>query len=415
MSINVLSFVFFNTYYFHNYYFIRIFAENLKTINVMMKEKDNIQVSSDYEMLRKQNDGTCKVTIENKDGIILPDNLFIKELHINNCSNIVLPANLHVAGDLFIGNSNNITFDEATQIDKDLILKYCYAISVPSSVKLNGGIKVRNVQFNTFTLPLVVKGSLLIQDTNIPSLPDNLIIRDDLRIESNSIKELPLNLRVGHNVYLQHSTINRIQNGLICERLLLPDNIVTFPDEYIVTLEISGKYSTLDKLDFKKHPCHNIAIPDNGFYEHPIYEGYRANICMGLPILTELKETHIWKMYDKEYMYPNGRILEIIKKNGNVYYCQSIVNNKRKFCVIQIDEDVFICGKNLTDAKLQLIRYSFQKTFWKTMYFGANTKVALDTAKAIFGMFKHYLKINNDVSLPIKDKYTIKEIIDLTN
>ena len=49
------------------------------------------------------------------------------------------------------------------------------------------------------------------------------------------------------------------------------------------------------------------------------------------------------------------------------------------------------------------------------MYFGTNTKVALDTAKAIFGMFKHYLKINNDVSLPIKDEYTIKELIELTN
>jgi len=381
----------------------------------MKKEKDNVQNSSDYDKLLKQNDGTCKVTIENKEGVILPDNLFIKELHINNCSNIVLPANLHVTGDLFIGNSNNITFDESTQIDKDLILKYCYDISIPSSVKLNGGVKVRNVQFNTFTLPLVVKGSLYLINTNISSLPDNLIIRDDFRIESNSIKELPLNLRVGHSIYLQHSTINRIQNGLICERLILPDNVVTFPDEYIITNEIGGKYETLDKLDFKKHPCQTIAIPDNGFYEHPIYEGYRANICMGLPILIEKEKTRIWTMYDKEYMYPNGRILEIIKKNGNVYFCKSIVNNKRNFCIIQIDEDVFICGKNLTDAKLKLIRYSFQKTFWKIMYFDTNMKVPHDIAKAILGMFKHYLKINNDVSLPVKDEYTIGEIIELTN
>lgn len=381
----------------------------------MTKEKDNIQVSSDYDKLLKQNDGTCKVTIENKDGILLPDNLFIKDLHINNCRNIVLPPNLHVTGNLFIGNSNNITFDEATQIDKDLILKYCQSISIPSSVKLNGGIKVRNVQFNTFTLPLVVKGSLYIINTNITSLPDNLIVRDCLRIEDSHIKELPLKLRVCHDVYIQNSSINRIQNGLICERLILPDNVVTFPDEYIVTNEIGGKYEMLDKLDFKKHPCQNIAIPDNGFYEHPIYEGYRANICMDLPILIEKKKTHIWEMYDKEYIYFNGRILEIIKKYGNVYYCESVVNTKRNFCIIHIEDEAFVCGKDLTDAKLQLIRFSFQNTFWKTMYFCANTKVALDTAKAIFGMFKHYLKINNDVSLPIKDEYTIKEIIELTN
>lgn len=381
----------------------------------MTKEKENIQVSSDYEMLRKQNDGTCKVTIENKDGILLPDNLFIKDLHINNCSNIVLPANLHVVGNLFMDNCNNITFDEATQIDKELSLKNCQSISIPSSVKLNGDIKLRNVQFNTFTLPLVVKGSLFILNSNITELPDNLIIRVDLMIRDSPIKELPLNLKVGHSVYITHSSINRIQNGLICNRLLLPDNVVTFPDEYIVTNEIAGKYETLDKLDFKKHPCHNIAIPDNGFYEHPIYEGYRANICMGLPMLIELKETHIWTMYDKEYIYVNDSILEITNKNENVYFCKSNVNNKRKFCVIQIEEDVFICGKNLTDAKLKLIRYSFQNTFWKTMYFGVNTKVSHDTAKAIFGMFKHYLKINNDVSLPVKEEYTITEIIELTN
>ena len=381
----------------------------------MMKEKDNVQVSSDYEMLLKQNDGTCKVTIENKDGILLPDNLFIKDLRIINCSNIVLPANLHVAGNLFMDNCNNITFDEDTQIDKDFSLKNSQFISIPSSVKLNGNIKVRNVQFNTFTLPLVVKGSLFIISSNITSLPDNLIVRVDLIIRDSPIKELPLNLRVGHNVYIMHSSINRIQNGLICERLLLPDNVVTFPEEYIVTLEIGGKYEMLDKLDFKKHPCQTIAIPDNGFYEHPIYEGYRANICMGLPILIEKEKTRIWTMYDKEYMYPNGRILEIIKKNGNVYFCKSIVNNKRNFCIIQIDEDVFICGKNLTDAKLNLIRYSFQKTFWKIMYFDTNMKVPHDIAKAILGMFKHYLKINNDVSLPVKDEYTIGEIIELTN
>ena len=381
----------------------------------MMKEKDNVQISSNYDKLLKQNDGTGKVTIENEDGILLPDNLFIKYLHIINCSNIVLPANLHVAGDLFMNECNNITFDKSTQIDKELYLKNCQSISIPSSVKLNGNIKVRNVQFNTFTLPLVVKGSLFIISSNIASLPDNLIVRVDLIIRDSPIKELPLNLRVGYNVYITHSSINRIQNGLICERVILPDNVVTFPDEYIVTTEISGKYEALDKLDFKNHPCQNIAIPDNGFYEHPIYEGYRANICMGLPILIELKKTRIWTMYDKEYIYVNGRILEIIKKNENVYFCKSIVNNKRNFCIIQIDEDVFICGKNLVDAKIKLINHSFQNTYYKTMYFDANMKVVYDTANQIFNMFKHYIKFNADASLPIKDEYTINEIIDLTN
>lgn len=386
-----------------------------KIVSIMTKEKNISQLSSDYDMLLKQHDGTCKVTIENKDGILLPDNLFIKDLRIINCSNIVLPANLHVAGKLVMDNCNNITFDEATQIDKDLFLKNSQSISIPSSVKLNGGIQVRNVQFNTFTLPLVVKGSLFILNSNITSLPDNLIVRNNLMIRDSSIKELPLNLRVGHNVYIRYSSINRIQNGLICKRLLLPDNIVTFPDEYIVTYEIGGKYDTLDKLDFKTHPCNCIAIPDNGFYEHSIYEGYRANICMGLPILKELKKTHIWKMYDKEYIYVNDRILEINNKKENIYFCESIVNSKRKFCVIQIDEDVFICGKNLIDAKIKLIRHTFQNTYYKTMYFGANTKVSYDTANGIFNMFKHYIKLNADVSLPIKDEYTIEEIIELTN
>lgn len=120
-------------------------------------------------------------------------------------------------------------------------------------------------------------------------------------------------------------------------------------------------------------------------------------------------------MYDKEYMYVDDRILEIIKKNENVYFCKSIVINKRNFCIIQIDEDVFICGKNLVDAKIKLIRHTFQNSYYKTMYFDANTKVVHDTANQIFNMFKHYIKFNADVSLPIKDEYTIEEIIELTN
>ena len=128
-----------------------------------------------------------------------------------------------------------------------------------------------------------------------------------------------------------------------------------------------------------------------------------------------IKGNGIWTIDDNEYIYVDDRILEIIKKNGNVYYCKSIVNNKRNFCVIQIEENVFICGKNLTDAKIKLIRFSFQKTFWKTMGFEINTKVSYDTAKAILGMLKHYIKPKIDISLPIKDEYTIKEIIDFTN
>lgn len=385
----------------------------------MNKEEIINQFYKKYKIRLEEKDGifyaNYKVVIKDKNYITLPDNLFVKEMYIINCSNIVLPANLHVAGDLFMNECNNITFDKSTQIDKDLILKYNQSISIPSSVKLNRGIKVRNVQFNTFTLPLVVKGSLFIEDTNITSLPDNLIIRGDLLIANCPITELPLNLRVRDYVYIQNSTINQIQNGLICKRLLLPDNVVTFPDEYIVTDEVGGKYETLDELDFKKHPCQNIAIPDNGFYEHPIYDGYRANICMGLPILIALKKTRIWTMYDKEYIYVDGRILEIIKKNENVYFCKSIVNNKRNFCIIQIDEDVFICGKNLVDAKIKLINHSFQNTYYKTMYFDANMKVVYDTANQIFNMFKHYIKFNADASLPIKDEYTIEEIIELTN
>ena len=30
-------------------------------------------------------------------------------------------------------------------------------------------------------------------------------------------------------------------------------------------------------------------------------------------------------------------------------------------------------------------------------------------------MFKHYIKFNADASLPIKDEYTIEEIIEFTN
>lgn len=261
--------------------------------------------------MTKENNEVCNVTIKNKDGITLTDNLFVKDLHIINCHNIVLPSNLHVIGSLTMEKCKNITFNGITQIDKDFILKNCESINISPSVKFNGSIKLDHVKIKNFKLPLLVKGVLHIQHTNISSLPDNLIIRGNLRIENSPIKELPLNLKVSHNVLIQNSNINIIKNGLICESLFLPNNIVSFPNEYIVTNKIGGKYNTLDKLDFKKHPCNHIAIDDNGFYEHSVYEGYRANICMGLPILIKKEKTHVWKMYDKEYIYVDGNIIEV--------------------------------------------------------------------------------------------------------
>ena len=385
----------------------------------MNKEEIIKHVYKNYQIRLEEKDGNFyanyKVVIKDKNYITLPDNLFVKEMYIINCNNVDFPVNFHVNDTLYIDNCNNISFNEVTQIDKEVNLNNSTFIVIPSSVKFNGNIKLHNVKFNMFTLPLLVKEDLSINNTNLTSLPDNLIIRGDLRIENNPISELPLNLRVRKNILIQNSNINRIQNGLICEQLLLPDDIVSFPKDYIVTYKISGTHETLNALDFSKHPCHLIVINDDDFFECKCYDNYRRTIVFGIGMFVEENRTYIWKMYDKEYIYFNGRILEVIKKIGNVYDCKSIVNHKRNFCVIQINEDKFICGKNLTDVKLQLIRYSFQKTYWKIMSFDTNTKVSHDTAKQIFNMFKYYIKFNADVSLPIKDEYTIKEIIELTN
>lgn len=247
----------------------------------------------------------------NCDGIKLTDNLFVKDLHIINCHNIVLPYNLHVIGNLIIEKCNNITFNGSTQIDNDFILKDCESINIPLAIKFNGNIKFDHVTFNTLNLPLLVKGDLHIKHTNISSLPDNLTVNGDLKIEKSPIKELPINLKVYHSVLIQDTNINKIKDGLICENIILPNNVVSFPNEYIVTNKIGGKYDILDKLDFKKHLCNYICISDNGLYEHRIYDNYRATIVYGLPILVKKEKTHVWKMYDKEYIYVDDKIIEV--------------------------------------------------------------------------------------------------------
>lgn len=85
----------------------------------------------------------------NCDGIKLTDNLFIKDLYLINCHNIILPSNLHVIGNLTIEKCNNITFNENIQIDNDFILKNCESINISSNIKINGNIKFDHVNFNT--------------------------------------------------------------------------------------------------------------------------------------------------------------------------------------------------------------------------------------------------------------------------
>lgn len=142
-------------------------------------------------------------------------------------------------------------------------------------------------------------------------MPDNLTVNGDLLLENSPIKELPINLKVYHSVLIQDTNINKIKNGLICENLILLYNVVSFPNYYIVTNNIGGNYKTLDKLDFKKHPCNYLAIHDIGLYDHSIYEGYMANFCMGLPILIKKEKAKLWKMYGKEYMYVDEKIIEV--------------------------------------------------------------------------------------------------------
>ena len=362
-----------------------------------MDKQQNGLMLSQIEMFEKQ---TGKL-LEVKDGRPYYNGLL-------SCNSDYLPHNLVIDGSLM-----------------------CYV----DSTKLPKGLKVKNKLDISETKITEIPddcefGKLLMEDTKINKLRDNLELKY-LNVCGSSLQELPKGLKVEGLLNISHTNITKIpddcefdslnisytkitklRDNLELDCLIIHDTpLKNLPKNLIIFsfLGMGRNYFTTIPND-----CLVTCVCcSEGFND----ERYRLNQFNYYYLKDDF--VHINHPSGREFLHVDGILSEVIEKKGNVYHVKNGVNEPISY-VVTDGNNHWAHGYTLDSAK-QDLRYkmSFRdKSEYEKLtleseltFYEAVACYRVITGACKFGT-NDYLK--HRLPEPRKEKYTIKEIIELT-
>ena len=365
---------------------------------------------------------------DRKDITELPDNLkVLGRLDLRQSGITKLPRGLEVEGFLDISGTNIEELPEDTKVGGHLYVdKMNKPFSFPKVLKVEGsficmGTIIKQMPENLYVedscnfsgttfdkLPKVMgfKGDLILKDTaitklpegfnevygrlsisktNITELPDNLVVHDGLDLNDTLIKELPEDLIVGYGLYLRDTKLKDYSNlHKVCSRFEVTE------EKYNEIKDTLAKHSKVE-----------------------VYNG----------ILVTFEPN-----YNGAYLFENesGRYIDadiifgkIVEQKGNVYHVKL---GKRKDIIYLVTdgEGHWAHGMTLEEAKDDLLYKINNKNKGDYKDLTLDSELSFEEAitcyRVITGACSFGTKdfVNNRLSENKKGKYTIKEIIDLT-
>ena len=295
-----------------------------------------------------------------------------------------LPEGLVVGGDLYLRGTGITSLPEGLTVGGGLDLYGTGITSLPEGLTVGRFLYLENCTGIT-SLPegLVVGGDLSLDNcTGITSLPEGLAVCGDLYLRGTGITSLPDGLTVGGFLYLENCTgITSLPEGLTVGGFLyLRSTGIT--DTSDVTRTLSAKVRK------------------------------KINTARNRPIT--------WKWNGREYIKVDGMFTEVDSHHGNVYRVHKITSNKQLYLITDGDNH-WAHGDMLQEARADLIyKINDRDT---SMYEGMTLDDTLTFEEAIAAYrtitgacspgTRDY--IANRLPKPHKEKYSIGEIISLTN
>ena len=337
----------------------------------------------------------------------LPEGLAVGgSLHLENCTGITsLPDGLAVGGILDLRGSGITSLPDGLTVGGNIDLENCTEItSLPNGLTVGGGLDLKNCTGIT-SLPdgLAVGGSLYLRGTGITSLPDGLTVCGTIDLENcTGITSLPEGLTVGGDFYLHSSGITSLPNGLTVggDLDLCGTGITSLPKDLTIGESIS------------------IYLRDTGITD-------TSNVTWTLSAEARKKISDAqnrpitWKRDGREYIKADGMFTAVDSHHGNVYRVHKLGCEKQLYLVTDGDNH-WAHGDTLQEARVDLIyKINDRDT---SMYNGMTLDSTLTFEEAIAAYrtitgacspgTRDY--INNRLPKPHKAKYTIREIISLT-
>ena len=313
---------------------------------------------------------------------VLPNNLTVGE-YLELCNTCIksLPDNLIVGGSLYLNNTGIKSLPNNLTVGGCLDLSDTRIKSLPNSLTVGRSLYLNNTGIKSLPDNLTVRRSLELRDTRITSLPDNLTVGCVLDIRDTRIKFLPDNLTVGDSLDLRGTGITSLPDSLAV------DGVIDIRDTRI-TDNVEAN-TTLSREQQKKiHNLENMAL--------------------------------FWERNGERYIKADGIFSVIDSHHGNVYKVHQLGQEDKPFYLITDGDNNWAHGATLAEAKADLIYKINDRDTSEyenlTLDDTLSYEEAIVAYRTITGACSIGTKdfIENRLPSPHKDKYTIRDIIKLT-
>ena len=314
----------------------------------------------------------------------LPDNLIVGEyLDLDGCTGITsLPDNLTVGGSLYLRDTGITSLPDNLTVGGYLDLEGCTGItSLPDNLIVGGYLDLRGTGITSLPDNLIVGGSLYLRDTGITSLPDNLTVGGYLDLRDTGRTSLPDNLTVGGYLDLRDTG-----------RTSLPDNLT----------ERGGLYL-----------C-GTGIKDTSKVKNKLSQDARQRIK------NITNQVLRWEFGNRIYIKVDGIFSQLISQRGNVSVIRQIGKDRKEYLVTD-GLGRWAHGDTIADARKDLI-YKISnrdKSAYENLTLDSELtfEECIECYRVITGACAAGTRdyVENRLPKPHKEKYTIREIIDLTD
>ena len=293
--------------------------------------------------------------------------------------------------------------------------------ALPNNLTVGGYLYLRGTGITALPDNLTVGGSLDLSGTGITALPDNLTVGDYLDLENcTGITALPDNLTVGGYLDLSGTGITALPNNLTAGGYLdlSGTGITALPNNLTVggSLDLRGTGIT--------------ALPDNLTVGDSLYlsgTGIPGEVKVNkkpsskaIAAISRVSNMPIfWEWNDRSYIKVDRMLTAIDSHHGNVYRVHKL-NSSEQLYLVTDSENHWAHGRTLQEARADLIFKINDRDTSVYRNMSLNDTITYEEAiaayRTITGACAAGTKdfIENRLPKPHKDKYTVQEIIALT-
>ena len=272
--------------------------------------------------------------------------------------------------------------------------------SLPDNLTVGGWLDLRGTGITSLPDNLTVGGWLDLRDTGITSLPDNLTVGGWLDLQGTGITSLPDNLTVGGWLDLRGTGITS-----------LPDNLTVGGDLY---LRGTGITSLPDNLTVGG----DLDLRDTGIRD---ISKVGAKLPPDALERIDKKRNQIlkWEWNEKTYIKADGIFSLVLSQHGKVYRVQQIGEKKTSYLVTD-GENRWSHGETIKEARQDLIYKISSRDTSRYNDMTLDSELIFEECIACYRIItgacaagtRDY--IENRLPKPRKEKYTIREMINLT-